>query len=104
MRRFLPASQLARDSRFNLVTMGERTADRRGGSRRPPGSDQSRRSSNRLTPHRKDASDSARALMHGIFVGEVQALEGAGRTCFDYDVQGSNRDGDHSGITCPTAP
>ena len=23
--------------------------------------------------------------MHGIFVGEVQALEGAGRTCFDFD-------------------
>jgi uncharacterized ferritin-like protein (DUF455 family) len=24
--------------------------------------------------------------MHGIFVGEIQALEGAGRTCFDYDT------------------
>jgi uncharacterized ferritin-like protein (DUF455 family) len=24
--------------------------------------------------------------MHGIFVGEIQALEGAGRTCFDYDA------------------
>ena len=23
--------------------------------------------------------------MHGIFVGEIQALEGAGRTCFDFD-------------------
>ena len=24
--------------------------------------------------------------MHGIFVGEIQALEGAGRTAFDYDL------------------
>jgi uncharacterized ferritin-like protein (DUF455 family) len=24
--------------------------------------------------------------MHGIFVGEIQALEGAGRTCFDFEV------------------
>ena len=23
--------------------------------------------------------------MHGIFVGEIQALEGAGRTCWDFD-------------------
>ena len=29
--------------------------------------------------------------MHGIFVGEVQALEGAGRTCFDYET-GSGSD------------
>src|SRR3954449_11264440 len=24
--------------------------------------------------------------MHGIFMGEIQALEGAGRTCFDFDT------------------
>ena len=24
--------------------------------------------------------------MHGIFVGEIQALEGAGRTCHDFDT------------------
>jgi uncharacterized ferritin-like protein (DUF455 family) len=33
--------------------------------------------------------------MHGIFVGEIQALEGAGRTCFDFDT------GDGSGTTAP---
>jgi uncharacterized ferritin-like protein (DUF455 family) len=33
-----------------------------------------------------EAPDAARALMHGIFVGEIQALEGAGRTCFDFDI------------------
>jgi uncharacterized ferritin-like protein (DUF455 family) len=37
-----------------------------------------------LSPNRKDASDGARSLMHGIFVGEIQALEGAGRTCWDF--------------------
>jgi uncharacterized ferritin-like protein (DUF455 family) len=45
----------------------------------------------KLTPERPDASDAARALMHGIFVGEIQALEGAGRTCFDFET-GSGRD------------
>ena len=25
-------------------------------------------------------------MMHGIFVGEIQALEGAGRTCWDFEV------------------
>ena len=35
----------------------------------------------RSRPTRPDAPDAARALMHGIFVGEIQALEGAGRTC-----------------------
>ena len=29
--------------------------------------------------------------MHGIFVGEIQALEGAGRTCWDFDT-GDGRD------------
>ena len=29
--------------------------------------------------------------MHGIFMGEVQALEGAGRTCWDFDVQNTAR-------------
>ena len=44
----------------------------------------------RLTPDRPDAPDAARALMHGIFVGEIQALEGAGRTCWDFEVGAGN--------------
>ena len=93
MRRFFPASELARDERFNTVTMRERARrppwrqPRSGGRRAAHG-----RSSNRLTPSRKDASDTARALMHGIFVGEIQALEGAGRTCFDFDVRSRRAD------------
>ncbi|MET0825703.1 MAG: DUF455 family protein, partial [Acidimicrobiales bacterium] len=43
------------------------------------------------TPDRPDSADAARALMHGIFVGEIQALEGAGRTCWDFET-GDGRD------------
>ena len=32
------------------------------------------------------APDAARSLMHGIFTGEIQALEGAGRTCWDFEL------------------
>jgi uncharacterized ferritin-like protein (DUF455 family) len=39
-----------------------------------------------------EAPDGARALMHGIFVGEIQALEGAGRTCFDFDIGTTDTD------------
>jgi uncharacterized ferritin-like protein (DUF455 family) len=77
MRKFFPVEDLARDERFSQVTMRDRMADPRSN----PNLD---RKSNRLTPDRKDASDAARALMHGIFVGEIQALEGAGRTCWDF--------------------
>lgn len=33
-------------------------------------------------------------MMHGIFVGEIQALEGAGRTCFDFDTGTGTGTGD----------
>jgi uncharacterized ferritin-like protein (DUF455 family) len=83
MRQFFPVEELARDERFNKITMRDRMEDARAG-RGNPNADQSRRSNSRLTPERRDASDAARALMHGIFVGEIQALEGAGRTCWDF--------------------
>src|SRR4029077_18452557 len=38
-------------------------------------------------PDDPDSPDAARQLMHGIFVGEIQALEGAGRTCYDFDTR-----------------
>jgi uncharacterized ferritin-like protein (DUF455 family) len=82
MRKFFPVEELARDERFNQVTMAERMADPRTVS----APIDAKRSSNRLTPDRRDASDAARALMHGIFVGEIQALEGAGRTCHDFET------------------
>ena len=82
MRKFLPVQDLARDERFNQATNEERMADPRGTS--TTGVIRKARSTNRLTPSRPDATDAARSLMHGIMVGEIQALEGAGRTCFDF--------------------
>ncbi|MFM2436146.1 MAG: hypothetical protein RL353_136 [Actinomycetota bacterium] len=82
MRKFFPVQDLARDERFNQATNEERMADPRGTSN--TGVIRKARSTNRLTPARPDATDAARSLMHGIMVGEIQALEGAGRTCFDF--------------------
>ena len=87
MRRFFPVDDLARDHRFHKLTIAERNGDPR--STLNLNGDQSRRSTNRLTPSRKDASEAARSLMHGIFVGEIQALEGAGRTCWDFTDAGT---------------
>ena len=82
MRKFFPVEELARDERFNKMNMADLMADARTVLDLEPG--KSRRSSNRLTPSRRDAPEAARSLMHGIFVGEIEALEGAGRTCHDF--------------------
>jgi uncharacterized ferritin-like protein (DUF455 family) len=82
MRKFFPVQDLARDERFNQATNEERMADPRGTNN--ASAIRKARSTNRLTPLRPDATDAARSLMHGIMVGEIQALEGAGRTCFDF--------------------
>jgi uncharacterized ferritin-like protein (DUF455 family) len=78
MRKIFPADLLARDERFVRVTTEQRFMD--------PRSQSNTRGPLKLTPSRPDAPDAARALMHGIFVGEVQALEGAGRTCWDFET------------------
>jgi uncharacterized ferritin-like protein (DUF455 family) len=75
MRTQLPPSALARDSRFHRITTEERFADER-----PNDQGQDRR----MDPESDESFDRARRQMHGIFVGEIQALEGAGRTAFDY--------------------
>ncbi len=104
MRQFFPVQDLARDERFVQTNIAARLADKRSaviGSTRTEGagtgrkSAKSRAANNRLTPERHDASDAARGLMHGIMVGEIQALEGAGRTAHDFPV------GDGSGDTIP---
>lgn len=81
MRKFFPVEELARDQRFEQITMRQAQADPRTVLNA-----ESRNKTNRLTPDRADASDRARGLMHGIFVGEIQALEGAGRTCWDFET------------------
>ena len=92
MRKSFPVEDLARDDRFVRVPMIERFNDPRT-ARVDDRLVQEARGPGRLTPDRPDAPDAARALMHGIFVGEIQALEGAGRTCWDFEVGTGNGEG-----------
>jgi uncharacterized ferritin-like protein (DUF455 family) len=83
MKRMLSVDDLARDDRFQRIRIEEVVFDPRNASTPARG--------NAFAPSDPDSPDAARVLMHGIFVGEIQALEGAGRTCFDYDT-GAGRD------------
>ena len=82
MKKMLAVDDLARDERFNRIQIEETVLDPRRAT--AP-------ARNIFSPKSYEAPDAARSLMHGIFVGEIQALEGAGRTCFDYDT-GDGRD------------
>ena len=106
MKRHLTVDDLARDSRFARIDFRERFNDPRpapgqGGAYGSDSADEAnqggaqpagRRRARQLSPDRPGAPDAARALMHGIFVGEIQALEGAGRTCYDFDIGPSSAD------------
>jgi uncharacterized ferritin-like protein (DUF455 family) len=83
VKRMLNVDDLARDDRFERIRIEDTIFD----PRRATMLEQR----NSFRPSDPDAPDAARALMHGIFVGEIQALEGAGRTCFDFDT-GTGRD------------
>jgi uncharacterized ferritin-like protein (DUF455 family) len=76
----LSVQDLARDGRFSRIRVEDLVFDPRNATFR---ADRKRGGFRADDP---DAPDGARSLMHGIFVGEIQALEGAGRTCFDYDT------------------
>lgn len=80
MRNLFPPEDLARDDRFVRVPQEDRIQDPRsnGGNLSPR--------STRLKPTQAGGPDGARSMMHGIFVGEIQALEGAGRTCWDFET------------------
>jgi uncharacterized ferritin-like protein (DUF455 family) len=80
MKKMLPVEDLARDERFVRSRIEDAISDPRNQimSERDYGSA-------KLDPHKPAAADRARNLMHGIFMGELQALEGAGRTAFDFD-------------------
>jgi uncharacterized ferritin-like protein (DUF455 family) len=78
MRTQLPPEALARDDRFHRISTVERFADTRPNDL---GEDR------RMDPASAESGDRARRQMHGIFVGEIQALEGAGRTAFDYTTE-----------------
>src|SRR3954467_7038498 len=79
----LPVTELARDDRFSHMAIEDAVFDPRNLS---PTAQR-----NTPAPTYENSTDNARGLMHGIFVGEIQALEGAGRTCFDFDL-GEARD------------
>ena len=83
MKRILPVEELARDERFQRIRIEEVVFDPRNAAESAK--------INTLAPSYANSPDNARALMHGIFVGEIQALEGAGRTCWDFDT-GEGRD------------
>ncbi len=73
MRKNIDPSSLARDDRFNRQTTEQRFLDQRDPT-----------VVGKVDPEAHDVADRARRRMHGIFVGEIQALEGAGRTAFDF--------------------
>ena len=105
MRKSFPAEDLARDERFVRVPLTARMADARQVPREATGK---RRNGGRLTPDRPDSPEAARVLMHGIFTGEIQALEGAGRTCWDFNVENTAKrkgaDDDASSSDAPEVP
>ena len=78
MKHNLPVDELARDERFERIKIEERIFNPRNANVQ-----RGKRNSG-LTPDVPEAPEGARQLMHGIFVGEIQALEVAGRTCWDF--------------------
>ncbi len=101
MKKHLTDDDLARDGRFarvdfqdqfndprrrGLGAYGSDSADLAGDDEETRSERRQARGLGRMTPDMPNAPEAARSLMHGIFVGEIQALEGAGRTCFDFDL------------------
>jgi uncharacterized ferritin-like protein (DUF455 family) len=85
MKRMLSVDDLARDSRFERTRIEDLIFDNRAPTD----------GRNTFLPQTQESPDAARQLMHAIFVGEIQALEGAGRTCYDFDT-GAGTDGPDS--------
>ncbi len=83
MKRMMKADELARDARFNRTRLEDSIFDPRNARVREI---RETEGGNNLQHKNPEAPDAARALMHGIFTGEIQALEGAGRTCWDFEV------------------
>jgi uncharacterized ferritin-like protein (DUF455 family) len=81
MKRHMPVTELARDERFEKMRIEDLIFDPRNSVM---AEENTRGGGFKATNY--EAPDAARSLMHGIFVGEIQALEGAGRTCWDFDI------------------
>jgi uncharacterized ferritin-like protein (DUF455 family) len=82
MKRILPVDELARDERFERIKIEDVIFDPRNSTFRQS----AKENRQGFKMENAEAPDAARSLMHSIFVGEIQALEGAGRTCFDFDT------------------
>ena len=82
MKKMLPVQELARDKRFFRNRMEDSFNDPRMGAGRVKGTYERPEA---FKADGANAPDGARSLMHGIFMGEIQALEAAGRTAFDFD-------------------
>ncbi|MHB8669993.1 MAG: DUF455 family protein [Acidimicrobiales bacterium] len=76
----LSVQDLARDERFERIKIEDVVFDPRNAVLPE---DKNRNGFKVTDP---ESPDAVRQLMHGIFVGEIQALEGAGRTCYDFDT------------------
>ena len=81
MKKMLSTDDLARDQRFARIKFEDLVFDPRNAV--------APRGAGGFQPKDPDAPDGARQLMHAIFTGEIQALEGAGRTCYDFEVGGA---------------
>jgi uncharacterized ferritin-like protein (DUF455 family) len=81
MKKMLPVQELARDDRFFRGKLADQFNDPRTGAQKVRGTFER---PEKFSPEQKNAAEGARSLMHGIFMGEIQALEGAGRTCWDF--------------------
>jgi uncharacterized ferritin-like protein (DUF455 family) len=79
VKQILPVDELARDDRFVKMKVEELIFDPRNAA-----TETAKERQSGFKPTDIDAPDQVRGLMHGIFVGEIQALEVAGRTCWDF--------------------
>jgi uncharacterized ferritin-like protein (DUF455 family) len=79
VKKMLSVDDLQRDARFHRIRIEETVFD-------PRNATPQERGRNAFAQSDPDSPDAARQLMHAIFVGEIQALEGAGRTCFDFET------------------
>lgn len=75
MESFIDQSRLARDDRFTRVPLTDLTDETRKGGLLGIG---------RIAPNSEDGPSRIQWLIHSVFVGELQAMEAAGRTAWDF--------------------
>ena len=94
MKACLPPEELARDERFVRNSIMARARDPRIDVHAGRASAARPRAAEPRAARRRPRRPAS--LMHGIFTGEIQALEGAGRTCWDFPIGNGARRGARS--------